>query len=158
MNDLRYALRQLLKNPGFTAVAVLTLALGIGANPAIIGQGITLDGRNVTVVGVLPGRFNFPEACDVWTSLVLTTSRGNAFHLALARLKPGVTLGQAQAEMDTVARRIAQALPPSAPAQGVILLSMQEQIVGGSRSLLLVFLGAVGFVLLIACANVTHLS
>src|SRR5438093_13022918 len=89
-----------------------------GVNPAIVGQGITLDGRDVTVVGVLPGRFNFPEDCDVWTSLVLTTSRGNAFHLALARLKPGVTLGQAQAEMDTVARRIAQALPPPPPPKG----------------------------------------
>src|SRR6266581_8068706 len=128
-----------------------------GANPSIVGQGITLDGQSVTVAGVLPGRFNFPEACDVWTSLVLTTSRGNAFHKALARLKPGVTLGQAQAEVDAIARRIAQALPPSAPAKGVILLSMREQIVGGARSLLLVFLGAVGFVLMIACANVTNL-
>src|SRR5437867_2507238 len=128
-----------------------------GANPAIIGQGITLDGRNVTVVGVLADRFNFPEACDVWTSLVLTTSRGNAFHLALARLKPGVTLGQAQAEMDTVAQRLAQDLPASAPAKRVSLVSMQEHIVGGARSLLFVFLGAVGFVLLIACAHVTNL-
>src|SRR5436190_11178052 len=105
-----------------------------GTNPAIIGQEITLDGRNVTVVGVLPGRFNFPEDCDVWTSLVLTTSRGNANHQALARLKPGVTLGQAQAEMDAIAFRNAQALTADAPAKGVILLSMQEQIVGGSRS------------------------
>jgi putative ABC transport system permease protein len=128
-----------------------------GANPSLVGQGITLDGRNVTVVGVLPGRFNFPEDCDVWTSLVLTTSRGNAFHLALARLKAGVTLGQAQVEMDTIARRMAQALPPSAPAKRVSLVSMQEQIVGGARTLLLVFLGAVGFVLLIACANVANL-
>jgi putative ABC transport system permease protein len=128
-----------------------------GADPSLIGQGITLDGRNVTVVGVLPSRFNFPEDCDVWTSLVLTTSRGNAFHIALARLKPDVTLGQAQSEMDAIARRVAQALPTSAPAKGVSLVSMQEQIVGGARSLLLVFLGAVGFVLLIACANVTNL-
>ncbi len=129
-----------------------------GANPAIIGQGITLDGRNVTVAGVLPARFNFPEECEAWTSLVLTPSRGNAFHQALARLKAGVTLGRAQAEMDTLAGRMAQALPSSAPAKGVILLSLQEQIVGGARSLLWVFLAAVGCVLLSACANVTHLS
>src|SRR2546426_511268 len=55
-----------------------------GANPSVIVQGITLDGRNGTVVGVLPGSFKFPADCDVWTSLVLTTSRGNAFHHALA--------------------------------------------------------------------------
>ena len=56
-----------------------------------------------------PGRFNFPEDCDVWTSLVLDTRRNNAFHKALARLKPGVTLDQAQAEMDAIAGRLAQA-------------------------------------------------
>ena len=128
-----------------------------GADRSVVGREVTLDGRNVTVVGVLPGRFNFPEDCDAWTSLVLTTSRGNAFHQALASLKPGVTLGQAQAEMDTIAQRIAQTLPASAPVKGVSLVSMQEQIVGGTRSLLFVFLGAVGFVLLIACANVTNL-
>ena len=128
-----------------------------GANPSVIGQGITLDGRNMTVVGVLPGRFNFPEDCEVWTSLVLDTRRNNAFHQALARLKPDVTREQAQAEMDAIAQRLAQALPPSAPGQGVSLVSMREQIVGGTRSLLFMFLGAVGFVLLIACANVTNL-
>ncbi|MCI0537416.1 MAG: ABC transporter permease [Verrucomicrobiales bacterium] len=128
-----------------------------GANPSLIGHEITLDGRNATVVGVLPGRFNFPEDCDVRTSLVLNTRRNNASHQALARLKPSVTLDQAQAEMDTIAQRLAQALPASAPARSISLVSMQEQIVGGTRSLLFVFLGAVGFVLLIACVNVSHL-
>jgi putative ABC transport system permease protein len=128
-----------------------------GANPAILGQAITLDGRDVTVVGILPGQFSFPEDCEVWTSLVLTTSRGNAFHRALARLKTDVTREQAQTEMNGIAQRIAQTLPATAPAKGVRLVSMQEQIVGGARSLLFVFLGAVGLVLLIACANVSHL-
>jgi predicted permease len=128
-----------------------------GANPSVIGQGITLDGRNVTVTGVLPGRFNFPEGCDVWTALVLDTSRHNASHRALARLKPGVTREQAQAEMDTICRRLDQALPAGAVGAAVSLLSMQDYIVRGARSLLFVLLGAVGFVLLIACANVSHL-
>src|SRR2546428_11291367 len=83
--------------------------------------------------------------------------RNNASRQAFGRLKPGVPLAQAQAEMDTIAQRLAQALPASAPAKGVSLVSLQEQIVGGTRSLLFVFLGAVGFVLLIACANVTNL-
>ncbi|MEO8428449.1 MAG: ABC transporter permease [Verrucomicrobiota bacterium] len=128
-----------------------------GANPSVIGQGITLDGRNVTVVGVLPGRFNFPTDCDVWTSLVLDTGRNNTLHRALARLKPGATRERAQAEMDTIAQRLAQVLPAAAPGKGVSLVSLQEHIVGGTRPLLFVFLGAVGFVLLIACANVTNL-
>jgi len=128
-----------------------------GANPAVIGQGITLDGQNVTVAGILPGTFNFPPDCNVWTSLVLDTRRNNAYHRALARLKPGVTLEQAQAEMDTITRRIAQTLPAAAPGKSVSLVSLHEHTVGGTRALLLVFLGAVGFVLLIACANVTNL-
>src|SRR6185503_15052217 len=90
-----------------------------GANPAILGQAITLDGRNATVVGILPGQFSFPEDCEVWTSLVLTTSRGNAFHRALARLKTDVTREQAQTEMNGIAQRIAQTLPAAAPAKGV---------------------------------------
>ena len=128
-----------------------------GANPSIVGQGITLDGQSVTVAGVLPERFNFPPECDVWTSLVLDTRRNNAYHRALARLKLGVTLEQAQAEMDTIAQRIAQSLPAAAPGKSVSLVSLHEHIVGGTRTLLFVFLGAVGFVLLIACANVTNL-
>src|SRR5439155_6947060 len=126
-------------------------------NPSIVGQGITLDGLSVTVAGVLPERFNFPPECDVWTSLVLDTRRNNAYHRALARLKPGVTREQAQAEMDTIAQRIAQSLPAAAPGKSVSLVSLHEHIVGGTRTLLFVFLGAVGFVLLIACANVTNL-
>jgi predicted permease len=128
-----------------------------GGNPSVIGRGIMLDGRNVTVVGVLPGRFNFPEGCEAWTSLVLDTARNDASHQALARLKPGVSRQQAQAEMDTISQRLAQALPATAPGLRVSLVSMQEQIVGGARSLLLVFLVAAGFVLLIACANLSHL-
>ena len=128
-----------------------------GADQSIIGRAITLDGKSVMVVGVLPGGFHFPADCDVWTSLVLDTSRGNAIHRALARLKPGVTLERAQVEMDTIARRLVQARPASATGNGVSLVSLQEQIVGKARSMLFVFLGAVGFVLLIACANVMNL-
>jgi predicted permease len=128
-----------------------------GGNPSVIGRQITLDGQGVTVVGVLPDQFKFPSECDVWTSMVLNTNRGNASHRALARLKPGVTLQQAQAEMDTISHRLAQTLPASAPGKGAGLVFLQEQIVGSTRSLLFVFLGAVGFVLLIACANVANL-
>src|SRR5206468_6961299 len=129
-----------------------------GANPSVIGRGITLDGRNVTVVGVLPGGFHFPADCEVWTSLVLDTSRGHGIHCALARLKPDVTLEQAQAEMDAITQRLAQTLPAAEIGNwGVSLVSLQEHIVGGARSLLFVFLGVVGFVLLIACANVANL-
>jgi putative ABC transport system permease protein len=127
------------------------------ADPAIVGQAITLDGQSATVAGILPDRFNFPSDCDVWTSMVLDTGRGNAMHRALALLKPNVTREQAQVEMDAIAARIARTFPAAAPGRSVSLVSLQEHIVGGTRSLLFVFLGAVGFVLLIACANVTNL-
>ncbi|HTL54036.1 MAG TPA: ABC transporter permease [Candidatus Limnocylindrales bacterium] len=128
-----------------------------GANSSIVDQTITLNGQNFTVAGVLPRRFNFPPECRVWTSLVLDTRRNNSVHHALARLKSGMTREEAQTDMDAITQRIAKELPAGAPAGGVSLGSLHDQIVGGTRSLLFVFLGAVGFVLLIACANVTNL-
>jgi len=114
-----------------------------GANPSVIGRGITLDGRNVTVVGVSPRGVPFSGGCDVWTSLVLDTSQYSAnVHRALARLKPDVTLEQAQAEMDAIiSGSPRRSLPPHSGKWGVSLVSLQEHIVGGARSLLFVFLG-----------------
>src|SRR5216117_3667090 len=307
MNDLRFAFRQLLKNPGFTAVAVLTLALGIGANtaifsvvnavllrplpypepgqlvqlragrpgspstfigsatfvevkaqsqslariaaysggdmtltgagpaerivsgavtadffpllgvqpavgrnftqeedtpngpraailghglwqsryggdPDVLGRTITLNQQSYTVVGILPARFQYPERFQLWIPLalgetgaggmrLLTDAGGMRFLKAIARLKPGVTLQQAQAELQTIAQRI-QPRGPTATrggdgdgeggdgegGEGVLtLIGLHEQVVGDVKGPLLVLLGAVAFVLLIACANVANL-
>ncbi len=286
MNDLRFALRQLLKNPGFTTVAVLTLALGIGANtaifsvinavllrplpfgeagqlvriyesrpqanlvqgpispptfqdwrsqatvfegiaafhgaapfnllgggdperlravhasgnffsvlrvkpllgrtfspenerddrvvvlsegiwrrrfggsPEIVGQTINLDKFSYTVLGVMPASFKFPEQPDLWVPLTFAKdeegNRGSRFLRAVARLKPGISIQQATAEMDTISRRLSSQYGEN-EGWGTYLLGMREEIVGNIRPALLVLFGAVGLVLLIACANVANL-
>src|SRR5213593_4316390 len=306
MNDLKFAFRQLLKNPGFTAVAALTLALGIGANTAIfsvvnavllrplpypdpghlvqldtaqsgkastligsatfveakaqsqslariaaysggdmtltgagpaerlvagavtadffpllgvqpalgrnftrdedtpngpkavilghglwqsrfggdadvLGRTITLNQQSYTVVGILPARFQYPEPFQLWTPLALGETEGTfVIHgegmmllKAIARLKPGVSLEQAQTELRTIAQRV-QPIGPAATrgsggegegggegqggGEGVLtLIGLHEQVVGDVKGMLLVLLGAVAFVLLIACANVANL-
>src|SRR5438093_6570421 len=319
MNDLKFAFRQLLKNPGFTAVAVLTLALGIGANtaifsvvnavllrplpypepgqlaqldtaqsgkastligsatfveakaqsqslariaaysggdmtltgagpaerivsgavtadffpllgvqpavgrnftreedtpngpraailghrlwqsrfggdPDVLGRTITLNQQSYTVVGILPARFQYPERFQLWTPLALGETGGTfVMHgegmmllKAIARLKPRVTLKQAQAELQTIARRIQPGGPTASPGGNarprgegggrgecggrgeggeggesgdsvLTLVGLHEQVVGDVKGALLVLLGAVAFVLLIACANVANL-
>jgi putative ABC transport system permease protein len=313
MSDLKFAFRQLLKNPGFTAVAVLTLALGIGANTAIfsvvnavllrplpypepqqlvqlrmewsgspgtdigsaaflevkaqsqslariaaytggdmtltgggsaervetgavtadffpllgvqpelgrnftaeedtpngpkavilghglwqtrfggngdlLGRTITLNEVSYTVVGILPARFQYPEPFQLWTPLALGESGGTFVGFgegmmllkSIARLKPGVTLEQAQAELQTIAQRV-QPGGPTATSDGntlarreggeggeggeangrsdsiLTLIGLHEQVVGDVKGGLLVLLGAVAFLLLIACANVANL-
>ncbi len=302
MNDLRFALRQLLKNPGFTAVAVLTLALGIGANTAIfsvvnavlirplpypdpdqlvqlrmdwsgnpgtelgsatfaevkarsqslariaaytggdltlsgigsaeqvvsgavtadffpllgvqpalgrnftreedtpngpkavvlghglwqrrfggdaqvLGRTITLNQQGYTVVGVLPPDFRYPEPFQIWTPLALDKTGGTFVKHAegmmllksIARMKPGITLRQAQAELQAIAQRVESMEPKATPAgegeegggrrreHALTLVGLHEQVVGEVKGALLVLLGAVAFLLLIACANVANL-
>jgi putative ABC transport system permease protein len=296
MNDLRITFRQLLKNPGFTAVAVLTLALGIGANTAIfsvvnavllrplpysepdqlvqlraswsgkpstdvgsatvlairdqsrsltriaaysggemtltgagsaeqlvagavtgdffpllgvqpalgrnftaeedtpngpkavilgyglwqnrfgsdaklLGRTVTLNENSYTVVGILPSHFQYPEPFQVWVPMALSDTGGTFVKhgegmmllRSIARLKPGVTLVQAETELQTIAQRVQPAQsgetkPVGGRAvSGLTLVGLHEQVVGDVKGGLLVLLGAVAFVLLIACANVANL-
>ncbi len=302
MNDLKFALRQLLKHPGFTAVAVLTLALGIGANtaifslvhavllrplpyaepdglvqlrldgpggastdvghvafaavrarsqslaqvaayaagdltlsgagtserlvagavtadffpllgvrpalgrsftreedepngpravvlghglwqrrfggdPSVVGRTITLNDRSHAVVGVLPADFRYPEEFQIWTPLALGRSEGTFVKhgegvmllKAIGRLKTGVTVSQAQAELRALSQRLLADGPAARRGEGgeggdgggdggtLSVISLHEQVVGDVRGALLVLLGAVAFVLLIACANVANL-
>ena len=128
-----------------------------GGDPALVGRMIKLDGESFTVVGIMPATFQFPNQADLWSPAVLVNNRGNAFRRVIARLKPGVTQAQAQAEMATIASRLEQEFPKSNRGLGANVVSLHEQVVGNARSALLIFLGAVGFVLLIACANVANL-
>lgn len=133
----------------------------------VLGQAITLDGRNYAIVGVIPARFhlrfsNFSEQ-DVYVpirqwgnSSLMRRSAGLAIH-GIARLKPGVTLQQAKADMDEVTRNLAAAYPDANQGTGASIVPLKEQMVGDVRPFLLVLLGAVGFVLLIACVNVASL-
>ena len=265
ISDCRYAVRQLRKNPLFTAVAVLTLALGIGANTALfsvvngvllsplpyaqperlvavfsrtaeferssisypnfldwqrdnhsfsalaafreenfnltgmgnaerlraemvsatffpilgvnpvagsapdaVGKSIALNGTLYTIVGVIPASFHYQASdfhnnSEVYTPVgrwndPLFRSRGTALGLdGVGRLKPGVTLQQADADMARVTEHLAEVYPDINKNAGVALVSLKDSVVGNIRPFLLVLLAAVGFVLLISCANVANL-
>ncbi|HEY6399821.1 MAG TPA: ABC transporter permease, partial [Blastocatellia bacterium] len=126
-------------------------------DPNLIGKTITLDEQAQTVIGIMPPGFQFPpnasNRIDLWTPLVPNRDRGSSFLLVVARMKPGVSQTQARAEMDGLAQR----LDEKKRGEGIGLISLHEDVVGQTRQALFLFLGAVGFVLLIACANLANL-
>jgi predicted permease len=136
-----------------------------GGNPDVIGRAVKLNDEAYTIVGVMPATASVASwtgmASDVWVPLALTddqrASRGNHNRYGVARLKREVELAQAQAEMDAISARLAREFPTSDDRWGVEVIPMQVEIVGNSRTMLLMLLGAVGLVLLIACANVGNL-
>ena len=130
-------------------------ARGFHSDPAILGKPLTLDGKSFTVVGVMPGSFQFPNQADFWIPLVLTSDRSNALDQIVARLKPGVTLERAQNDIRVIAHRLNPAAGENAIQLSLIYL--QDEMVTNIRPTLLILLAAVGLVLLIACANVANL-
>jgi putative ABC transport system permease protein len=141
------------------------------SNP--VGQTITLDSKSYTIVGVMPQGFQFPggsgtvlgtftaAAADLWVPLALDaeTLRQRSSHSlnVIGRLKPGVTVGQATAEMDEIQQRLEQRYPNFYIGSNVKLVPLSEQVVGTARRPVLVLWGAVAFVLLIGCANIANL-
>jgi putative ABC transport system permease protein len=148
--------------PARQRLAVLSESLWrrrFGADPGVVGQAVDLDGNRSTVVGVMPGGFHYPrQDSEVWTNLVFAppTRRGPFFYRGLARLAPGVTLAQAQAEVDAIARRI-ELGDPRTSRLTFPLQTLREAIVADARPALLVLFGAVSLVLLIAAVNVANL-
>src|SRR5437868_5406464 len=210
IQDLRYGLRMLRRQPGFTFVAVITLALGIGANTAIfsvvnavllrplpyaeadedrfgaphvavlsynfwqsqfggdtgiIGQSLTLDHESFHIIGVMSAEFQHQGPPALWVlTEQMAAPAGPWFQrdsrvagFVIARLKSGVTLGQARAEMKSVEEELIREHPMTNGGNTIRMVPLQESIVGDSSSQLLLLLAAVGFVLLIACANVANL-
>lgn len=135
-----------------------------GGSAAIVGELVRLDGNGYRVVGVAPPGFDYPDAeAQFWTPLWRNRpardrlSRGNHRYDVVARLKPGVTVEQAQGELDGIAKRIKREHPADVTGNGASVALLSDRLVVRVRALLLVLLGAVGCVLLIACVNVTNL-
>jgi putative ABC transport system permease protein len=144
---------------------VVVLSYGLwqrrfGGNQSVIGSKVTLSGKSTTIVGVLPAGFDYPAQSELWVPYPIDAAaerRDNRFFLVVARLKPGVPIAQAQASLDTINQRLAQTYVDTNSGWNVRVINLQERMVGSMRKSLLVLLGAVAFVLLIACANVANL-
>lgn len=133
-----------------------------GGDKSIVGRQITLNGQAYNVVGVMGPNFMYPAwEQKMWVPLAWTPKeaavRGEHHSVVIARLRQGVDIEQAQAEMTTISNRLAQQYPEDDKDWGAIVVPLREDIVGDVRAALLVLLGAVAFVLLIACANVANL-
>ncbi|MBV9924266.1 MAG: ABC transporter permease [Acidobacteria bacterium] len=148
--------------PGAPHVAVLSHGLWqrrFGGERSVVGREVMLDGEPYTVVGVMPADFQFEYPnVGLWIPAAFTQEQLNdhASHYldVVARLKPGVTVGQAEADLNAIARRIAEAYPADAAGLKAALVPLREHLAGDVRRPLLLLLAAVAFVLLIACANV----
>ena len=139
----------------------------LGGSPGVLGKTLTLDGANFTIVGVLPADFTFSvgsfSPVDLYlpvgqwgNPLLNNRAAGLGFH-GLGRLKPGVTLQQAQADLDSLTHHLEQIYPDADKGIGARLRPLRQEMVGHIQPFLLVLLAAVGFVLLIACVNVANL-
>ena len=164
-------------SPDRPATAVLSYGMWLrhfGADPKMIGKSVTLNGVPYEVVGIMPRAFSLPrevlptldgaEQADILLPLPMplgaAQNRDHEDYNIMGKLRPGVSIAQAQAEMDTITARLRHDYPQTYPPNGGLtfgILPLLEQVVGDARPTLFVLLGAVGFVLVIACANVANL-
>jgi len=153
------------EKPASDHVTILSFGLWqrrFGGDAEIIGKTIILNGESYAVLGVMPKDFNFPRSSELWFPMSFDRYEGMKqrkahFLRPIGRLKPGVTIAQAQADTDAIARRLEQAYPDTNTGWNLRLVSLRDQLVGNTKPTLYILLGAVGFVLLIACANVANL-
>jgi putative ABC transport system permease protein len=151
--------------PGHGNVVVVSHAFRqthFGANENVLGKSIKLDDKSYAIIGVMPPKFDFPFQAQLWTPLAWTDQqravRGNHNYVVITSLKSGVDQEKAQAEMNAISDRLAQQYPTDDAGWGASVVPLRESLIGPVRSALLVLLGAVAFVLLIACTNVANLT
>ena len=157
---------------GHAPVAVISHTVwreNFGGDPSAIGGSLAIDGRQFTIIGVMPAGFRYPGDTDVWVAPErevpevpidigdVTQNRGLHYLTVIGRLAPGVGLDRARGEMDTIADRLATEYHEGPRERGVLAEPLRQIMVGDVRPLLLILLGAVGLVLLVACANVANL-
>jgi predicted permease len=134
-----------------------------GADASIVGRPIMLDGEPHTVIGIVPAAQRYPYDADIWTTTrfdarsMSPTSRGARWIRVIGRLRDGADLSAARTELSTIARRLEALDPAHNTGYGATVVGLQDHLVGSIRTPLLILLGAVGFVMLIACANVANL-
>ncbi|HEU4477008.1 MAG TPA: ABC transporter permease [Pyrinomonadaceae bacterium] len=153
------------EKPGSDQVALLSYGLWqkrFAGDQSIVNRTIVLDGRTCLVSGVMPQDFNFPQYAELWVPINFEIAsgmkqRGAHFMRPIGKLKQGVTLAQAQADTDAIARRLEEQYPDTNLSWNLRLEPLRERLVGSTRPTLFILFGAVGFVLLIACANVANL-
>jgi putative ABC transport system permease protein len=151
------------ETPGKDAVAVIAFGLWqrrFGGTSDVIGKKITLNNQPYEVIGVMPPELRWPETADIWAPLApdeqLRESRGSFWMPVIGRLKPGVSVQAAQTDMAGISTRLEKAYPANS-GYGANVVGLRDQIVGRVDLVLKVLMGAVGFVLLIACANLANL-
>jgi predicted permease len=149
---------------GKNRVAVLSYGFWqrhFGSREDAVGEALALNDEKYTVVGVMPAWFGVLGGADIWIPMDMSLKglgqRGHHQYLGIGRLKRSVEVATAQAELQTIAQRLEKQYPDSNRKVGAVVIPLKEQLVGGSRAGLLILLGAVGLVLLIACANVANL-
>jgi putative ABC transport system permease protein len=153
------------ERPGQDQVALLSYALWqsrFAGDASIVNKSIVLDGKNFQVIGVMPKNFTFPQNADLWVPMNFDSDpemkmRKAHFLRPIGRLKPGLKLSDAQADTDAISLSLENLYPDSNTGWSLRLVSLREQLVGNTRATLFILFGAVGFVLLIACANVANL-
>ena len=151
------------QEPGKDNVALLSYSYWqqrFGGDPSVIGKDVVLNGNPDKIVGVLPPNFDLFDKVSIWTTLTIrpeTRNPGGRYLTVIGRLKPGVTVKQAQADMDVVSAHTRAELASFDAGWGVTLVPFREQLVGSLQRALFILFGAVAFVLLIACANVANL-
>ncbi len=149
--------------PGRFRVAVLSQSIWqnrFGSDPNVLGRTIQLSGAAYTIIGVVPAGFSYPDRAELWRPLPIDPAKldpGPHYLHVVGRLKPGVTLAQAQADMSNIAARLSHENREKNAGHGVKLEPLTKVVVGDVSLALYVLLGAVGFVLLIACANLANL-
>lgn len=150
--------------PGAERVVILSHRLWqrrFGGDRGLVGRTVLLDGAPHTVVGIMGPSFTYPDWAQLWTPLAWTPEdravRSEHSLMVTARLAQGVSLEQAQAEMDAISARLARAYPQDNKGWGAVVVPLHEELLGDLKLSLMVLLGAVAFVLLIACANVANL-
>jgi putative ABC transport system permease protein len=149
---------------GQDRVAVLSYGFWqrhFGGRRDAVGKSLELNGEEYTVVGVMPAWFREVGSADLWVPMDMTPKnlgqRGNHSYLAIARLKSGVPLAKARADVEIIAKHLEKQYPDSNHKVGAVVIPLKEELIGDSRAQLLIMLGAVGLVMLIACANVATL-